>query len=177
MNNYVCEYTNETTKYSGPLAIVTYEGALNEDKEMEDANCFIQFANGATYRGGIACDKLQGRGRMTDPNTSSVYDGDWNEDRREGMATFTCGGETFTGNYLNNKRHGAGKEVDAAGNELTGVWVQGDVVSGKVEFADGGIYSGALNSLNERHGKGRYISPDGDVQDGFWIEDDFQGPV
>ena len=48
MNNYICEYTTEFNKYSGPYAIVSWSGSKDTEGRMQGSG-FIQYAGGMTY--------------------------------------------------------------------------------------------------------------------------------
>ena len=172
--NYVSPFNTETTKYTGPLAIVTYEGPKNAENQMHGEGRVL-FANGNTYVGGFRCDMLHGYGILTDRETGNVYEGEFEDDKRHGKAIFRYSGCVYEGEYRNNKRHGKGKETDNEGNIFDGEYENGDFIRGKVEYSNDDIYVGEYKD-DCRHGKGKFIRfDDGLMQDGMWIEDVFQG--
>ena len=83
--NYVSKYNTTNTKYTGPYAIVTYEGSRNHERQMhtqpnEQAN--ILFANGNTYCGGMKEDMLHGKGTLVDNENNSIFNGEFIGDER-----------------------------------------------------------------------------------------------
>lgn len=171
---FVSPYNTETTKYHGPLAVVTYEGSRNGENQMHGEGQVL-FANGSTYVGGFSHDMLNGYGVLTDEATGTVYSGHFKDDMRDGVAVFTYPGGTYEGEYVNNKRHGQGKETDDAGNVFIGQFENGDFVLGKIFYENGDIYVGACKD-DCRHGRGKLLRlEDGVELDGTWIEDEFQG--
>jgi hypothetical protein len=83
--NYVSKYNTENTKYTGPYAIVRYEGSRNHEKMMHtlpDEKANILFANGNTYCGGMKEDMLHGPGILTDVENHSVFNGEFVDDQR-----------------------------------------------------------------------------------------------
>ena len=123
--SYNSEYNTENVKYTGPYAIVRYEGEKIDNKM--NGLCKILFANSNTYEGYIKDDKLHGKGILIDNVNGSIYEGDFVEDRREGFGKFTYKGFNFLillnlllllyviggsyeGAYVNNKKNGEGIE-------------------------------------------------------------------
>ena len=89
--NYVSKYNTETTKYTGPYAIVTYEGSRNLERQMNTLpgeKAHILFANGNTYCGGMKNDMLHGSGLLMDVENNSVFNGEFVDDKR--YAEFYC---------------------------------------------------------------------------------------
>ena len=179
-NFYPSEFTTENTKFSGPLAIVSWSGERDGEHAMEGRGRIV-FASGAIYEGSVKKDMLHGEGTLTDPVTESVYCGSWVEDRREGQATFTHPFGTYTGGYKNNKRHGKGVETSNALGEpanitvtTTGNWADGELVKGRAVYADGSIYQGEFKD-DQRGGLGKLITADGDCLEGEFEDDEFKG--
>mmetsp|Transcript_20369 Transcript_20369/g.34099 ORF Transcript_20369/g.34099 Transcript_20369/m.34099 type:complete len:179 (-) Transcript_20369:1779-2315(-) len=172
---YVSKYNTEKVKYSGPLAVVTYEGPRNSDNQMNgEGKCL--FANGSTYEGGFFCDMLHGKGILRDEGGSAEYNGDFQNDKRHGMAVFTYDGGVYEGHYEENKRHGQGKETDSAGNIFEGLFQHGNFVKGKVYYSNDDIYVGEWNDdCGGRHGQGKFLRfEDGLELEGIWINDKYQ---
>jgi hypothetical protein len=69
--SYVSPFNTETTKYTGPMAIVKYEGEKIDDKMNGYGK--ILFANTNTYEGDIKMDKLHGKGKLIDTINNTVY--------------------------------------------------------------------------------------------------------
>jgi len=69
--SYVSPFNTETTKYSGPMAIVRYEGEKVDNKMNGYGK--ILFANTNTYEGDIKMDKLHGKGKLIDTVNNTVY--------------------------------------------------------------------------------------------------------
>lgn len=176
---YVSPYNTETTKYTGPLAVVNYEGGRidgpNGEKHMHGEGKIL-YANGATYIGTLKNDMLHGKGRLTSADGAQEYDGEFVDDKRHGFATFRFEGGTYTGFYKDNKRHGKGKETDNSGNTFEGEFVDGDAVHGQMEYENGDVYVGGMKD-DDRHGVGKFISCEhGVTQQGTWVDDEYQGP-
>jgi len=83
IGEFVSEHSSENTKYTGPMAIVSYEGPKAQSEEEGNKNTVMQtnpsepvgkvlYANNATYEGGFRQDMLHGFGVMRDP-MGSVY--------------------------------------------------------------------------------------------------------
>ena len=171
---YVSEYSTETTKYTGPFAIVKYDGLKNSENQME-GEAQVLFANGSTYFGHFHKDMMHGKGVLTSSDGSQQYEGDWFEDKRHGLAKFVYEGGVYTGFYKDNKRHGKGKEVDSVGNEFDGEYVDGEAVNGIMNYENGDIYVGEWKN-DSREGRGKFISIEtGKTFDGLWKDDDFLG--
>jgi hypothetical protein len=96
IGTYVSDYNTETTKYTGPLAIVQFTGSRNFENQMHGAG-EVLFANGSTYVGGFKNDMLHGYGVLTDKSTGTVYAGDFDEDKRHGKGSFTYPGGKYEG--------------------------------------------------------------------------------
>eukprot|EP00601_Ochromonadales_sp_CCMP2298_P020591 CAMPEP_0173322642 /NCGR_PEP_ID=MMETSP1143-20121109/30075_1 /TAXON_ID=483371 /ORGANISM="non described non described, Strain CCMP2298" /LENGTH=111 /DNA_ID=CAMNT_0014266519 /DNA_START=198 /DNA_END=530 /DNA_ORIENTATION=- len=78
---YLSPHNTETHKYTGPLAVVRYEGERNSDSQMHGQGKVL-FANGGVAGG---CQVW----------VCGVHDE----------------GGKYEGHYVNNKRHGEGKET------------------------------------------------------------------
>ncbi|KAJ1425285.1 hypothetical protein B484DRAFT_397961 [Ochromonadaceae sp. CCMP2298] len=169
---YLSPHNTETHKYTGPLAVVRYEGERNSDSQMHGQGKVL-FANGGTYEGEFRNDMLQGEGTMADPTGVQVYTGGWLADARCGYAVFTYEGGKYEGHYVNNKRHGEGKET-TMGNTFQGLYQEGEFTSGRVCYSNGDIYVGQMRD-DCRHGRGRFLSMEGVEQAGMWEEDVFVG--
>lgn len=94
--SYVSPFNTEKAKYTGPLAVVNYEGPKNAENQMHGEGRVL-FANGSTYVGGFCCDMLHGYGVLTDTIGGSVYSGEFKEDMRHGHAVFSYNGCIYEG--------------------------------------------------------------------------------
>lgn len=189
---YQSEYNSETTKYTGPLAIVKYEGPKNAEGQME-GDGEVLFANGSVYKGSFMKDMLHGFGVLKEKN-GTVYTGEFFEDKRQGKATFIYPGGRYEGNcysssipimltsnsnligeYFDNKRHGKGKEIGDDGNIFEVEFENGDFVRGKVQYSNDDLYIGEYKN-DCRHGQGKFIRFEDDaVFEGRWEDDQFMG--
>jgi len=95
---YVSPFNTETAKYTGPLAIVTYEGPRNIENQMH-GHGKILFANESTYEGELRNDMLNGYGTLTDTTTGNVYAGEFKDDMRHGDGVFTFAGGKYEGKF------------------------------------------------------------------------------
>lgn len=97
---FVSPFNTETSKYTGPLAIVSYEGPKNSENQMH-GHGKVLFANKSTYEGEFSCDMLNGTGVLTDTINGTVYSGEFKEDMRHGSAVFTYAGGKYEGKVVN----------------------------------------------------------------------------
>ena len=74
---YPSPHTTETSKYTGPLAIVTYEGPRNSEHQMCGEGKIL-FANDSTYEGALQKDMMHGYGELKGCD-GSIYSGEWFE--------------------------------------------------------------------------------------------------
>lgn len=93
---FVSPFNTETAKYTGPLAIVSYEGPKNAENQMHGTGKVL-FANKSTYEGEFCHDMLHGYGVLTDTVAGTVYAGEFKEDMRHGTAVFTYEGGKYEG--------------------------------------------------------------------------------
>src|SRR3954468_21107818 len=102
-------------EYTGPCANGLAEGA--------------GIARGrAEYRGEFHAGMKQGRGVKTWPN-GDRYEGDFVEDRKEGVGAYSYGrgpstGESYEGEWLADRRHGYGEYRWPTGDVYRGPWEQ-----------------------------------------------------
>lgn len=165
--------TETATKYTGPYAIVSWEGP----RDAANNNCMegvgkITFANTNTYEGEVSRDMLHGRGVLIDHENNTVFDGSFFEDKRNGDGCiFTHPFGRYEGSYRDNRRQGHGKEVDLNGNSFVGEFREGDFYEGKVSYADGEVYVGTMRQ-DMKEGWGKLLTVDGDLLEGEWKEDE-----
>ena len=115
-------YNTPTVKYTGPLSIVHYDGPRNRDNQMHGDGSVL-FANGSTYIGSFGddddviffplmdmhvCyyllvlltenDMLCGSGALSDPNSQSVYQGEF----RSRSCMYSMNGRSLCHGNVNN---------------------------------------------------------------------------
>lgn len=171
---YTSPYNTTSTKYTGPYAIVSWDGGRNAENAMEGFGNII-FANGNTYCGTVQNDMLHGEGTLTDSENGTVFIGVFVEDKRQGQAKFTHPLGAYEGEYFDNKCHGKGKETDIHGNTFEGEYEFGDAVRGKMVYSNGEIYVGEMQD-GDRHGEGKYWTDDGELLEGLFSHDEYLGP-
>lgn len=106
----------------------------------------------------------------------NVYDGDWNNDIKEGDGKMTyVNGDVYEGSWEYDVIEGDGKMTYANGDVYEGSW-RNDVRDGKgkMTYINKNVYDGEWNN-NVRDGKGTMTFENGDVYDGDWDDDGDQG--
>ena len=170
---YVSEFNTASTKYTGPYAIVSWDGLRDSEGRMNGVGKIV-FASGSTYEGSVRNDMMWGEGVLTDTLTNSVYSGSWVEDRREGIGKLKHQYGEYCGEYFNNKRHGQGKESDTEG-VFEGIFNDGERVSGRMNYLSGAFYIGEMKD-DLKHGVGKFIDEDGELFQGRFEDDEYKGP-
>jgi len=170
---YVSEFNTASTKYTGPYAIVSWDGPRDSEGHMNGLGKIV-FASGSTYEGNVRDDMMWGEGVLADTLTNSVYSGSWVEDRREGFGRLQHEHGEYVGNYLSNKRHGQGKESDVEGT-FEGLFNNGERVSGRMNYLSGAVYIGELKD-DLKHGLGKFIDEEGELYVGRFEGDEYKGP-
>lgn len=90
----------------------------------------------AQYKGGFRAGRKHGRGVKIWPSSGDRYEGDFVDDRKEGVGAYTWGtrsvwaGEKYSGNYLDDRRHGFGVYEWPSGDRYAGPW-ENDVITGQ----------------------------------------------
>ena len=89
----------------------------------------------AAYKGGFRAGRKHGKGAKIWPSSGDRYEGDFIDDRKEGVGTYTWGprsgwaGEKYSGSYLNDRRDGFGVYEWPGGDRYTGSWAK-DAITG-----------------------------------------------
>lgn len=89
----------------------------------------------ARYNGAFKAGKKHGKGIKVWPATGDRYEGDFNDDRKQGTGTYFWGensawpGEKYYGAYLNDQRHGYGTYEWSDTDRYVGAWAN-DVATG-----------------------------------------------
>ena len=124
--------------------------------------------------GGVAGRLRHGHGVIR-YESGTVYDGQWQNDRRSGFGkmTFECG-DTYEGQWQDGRYHGKGKYCSSSGgDEYDGEW-KADKPHGFGRYwtrSSGDVFEGQwANGMRE--GKGKEITKNGDVYEGTWECDD-----
>lgn len=119
---------------------------MQAPEEEEKVAKFV-WEDGSTYEGGwsavpdpaaepveaaegeeapAAAEKKVRHGTGTFATGDYTYDGDWVEDKMEGVGTFTfAGGATYEGEWVADRYHGLGKYTGADGSSYEGQWSEG----------------------------------------------------
>lgn len=90
----------------------------------------------ATYKGAFRAGRKHGKGVKTWPASGDRYEGEFNDDGKQGVGTYIWGprsawaGETYTGSYINDRRDGFGVYEWPSGDRYAGTW-KNDVVTGQ----------------------------------------------
>jgi len=141
----------------------------------------ISYKNGDHYNGEITIDfKRHGVGIMLFAD-SSIYKGNWSEDKRHGKGKYIYQTKIFSlekeyhGDWKDDKFDGDGIMRYANGDVYTGDWIQGvKEGKGEMKYADGRRYRGDWFE-GERSGNGEMIENDGVVYKGEFSQDDRSG--
>lgn len=147
------------------VANFTYEG---ETIQTDNAGTKMEVF------GGVAGRLRHGHGVIR-YESGTVYDGQWQNDRRSGFGkmTFECG-DTYEGQWQDGRYHGKGKYCSSSGgDEYDGEW-KADKPHGFGRYwtrSSGDVFEGQwANGMRE--GKGKEITKNGDVYEGTWECDD-----
>ncbi len=90
----------------------------------------------AEYKGGFRAGRKHGKGMKSWPSSGDRYEGEFLDDRKEGIGTYTWGprsvwaGEKYAGGYLNDRRNVSGVYEWPGGDRYSGTW-KNDVITGQ----------------------------------------------
>ncbi len=82
----------------------------------------------ALYDGSFSAGKKHGRGTKSWPASGDHYEGEFVDDRKEGIGIYTWGhssawpGEKYSGRFINDMRHSLGTYEWPGGDRYTGPW-------------------------------------------------------
>ena len=131
----------------------------------------LSYADGSTYEGQVSAEGVpHGRGVMRFSD-GTVYDGEWENDEREGRGDERYMGDVYSGGWHRDKKHGKGIHRYANGDAFEGEFAEGKRAGhGKYVYADGATFVGAYEA-DSRCGWGveRYAS--GAVFEGHFRDD------
>ncbi len=153
---------------------LVYQGDF-ENGKMSGKGSFF-YSNGDYYEGEVRESGMRhGSGlyvQVGENNVNSIYDGDWQRNRRYGSGTFVhSSGSNYTGDFHEDMRHGRGilQHVDGfiiegtfQKNELNGRGICTDESGGRYE----GLWRDGL-----KDGRGTYIFANGAVIEGRFSRD------
>ena len=136
----------------------------------------IIYPNGDYYEG--QCDKglKSGSGRFSTFDSSLTYEGQWANDKQNGVGKESSqDGTVYEGSFFNNAKTGKGKF-----HWTDGSWYVGDLLNGEIDgdgeyhWSDGRWYKGQWKD-GKMHGKGEFGSSDGKSYIGDYIQDKREG--
>eukprot|EP00037_Helgoeca_nana_P002451 m.33940 g.33940 ORF g.33940 m.33940 type:complete len:372 (+) comp12605_c0_seq2:97-1212(+) len=172
------ERSSRSQTKSGGRAHLNNSGRARGTKELIGTN----FGDVCTYTGELLDGKADGQGRLVFPN-GTVYDGAFQNDRRNGFGTSTFidddGTETYAGEWRDGKRHGRATFTFADGDVYEGAFMDNDRTGrGTLYFNSGDnagdVYVGDFVD-SEYHGRGRYTRANGTYYDGGYKHDSKDG--
>ena len=86
------------------------------------------------YVGEVSNGVPNGLGRMTNPDYSTSYVGEWKDALFDGQGTWTFSfGGKYVGEHKNNALHGKGIMTRPDGHEFKGIWIDGEIVGKQFE--------------------------------------------
>lgn len=137
----------------------------------------INYDNGDAYIGEHNyIGQRHGKG-MYKWHTGEVYDGEWWEDRQQGMgkSKHKTGQYRYIGEWYYGKEHGKGILHATSGDIYDGEMKHGQIHGvGNLKFANGVVYSGE-HANGRRNGVGLYTWPSGETYHGEWMNDKRNG--
>uniref|UniRef100_A0A7S3PET0 MORN repeat-containing protein 5 n=1 Tax=Aplanochytrium stocchinoi TaxID=215587 RepID=A0A7S3PET0_9STRA len=149
---------NSTTGEDGsPVGLLehmeVYKG-FSKDAERNGYG-ICAYANGYVYEGQWLHGLMEGRGIITDPRGSIVYQGEFVKNRISGVGTFFFdNGDRFDGEWHEGFMHGYGEYDEACGKTYVGEWLKGKRHGhGKITLKDGSFYDGEWGD-DKPHGRG-----------------------
>ena len=131
------------------------------------------FSNGSVYEGDFKLGEFCGKGKYIDKITNEVYEGDWEDNKRNGEGVLSLpDGTTYSGSFVNHKRNGFGKYTSSSGNQYEGQWVDNKIEGkGKMVYANGDMYEGEFVD-GKKQGVGTIVWVDSGLSvTGEWKDD------
>lgn len=117
---------------------------------------------------------MSGNGKYYYKN-GAIYEGQFKDDKFNGLGTFSYKGEEYKGNFKNSIFEGYGVLKFANGNIYEGNFSQGNIEGkGKMTFYDGNIYSGDWTK-EKMSGNGKYYFKNGTKYEGQFNEGKING--
>lgn len=185
-DQYEGEWRLDAMNGSGSLKLaigVNYTGTFLEGRFNGIGK--LVFTHGDSYEGGFLAGLRSGRG--TSVSGDNVYEGDWKEDKKQGVGKLSIRGKlVYEGHWLADRREGKGTAYYPFGQEYVGMW-KDDRPNGSgtqyVVLAEGQtlkLYEGEMVN-GKRHGKGVYYyanhhgGEESDRYEGEFADDLFHG--
>jgi hypothetical protein len=129
--------SNDLTAQSGNAFLYVFVGNFADNSPIKGT---YKFSNGDTYTGDVDADgSFEGPGEYNTADGCSIK-GNFNKNKVNGAAEFTCDQYKFTGIFLDNVP-----------------------THGTMQFYDGDFYIGDLDKAGKRTGQGEYHWKNGDV--------------
>jgi len=131
----------------------TYVGALDENGGIDDGKGVFTWANRAKYDGEYKDGLMHGFGVFTLLDGSSVFEGQFKNDRKHKGTLTSSDGSVFEGQFINNQKH-----------------------KGTLTSPDGSVYKGYFKN-NRKHGRGHLTLSNGTVLIGNFNQDRPPNPI
>ena len=174
VNNIIIKYNNNNIKYIGPLKdrfaegngkyyskeynnTIIYEGNFHKGCPNGKGTKYYYKGNEKIgyYNGFWIKSNRSGQGEMHNYTEGSIYEGLWENDKKNGNGTLNySNGDYYIGGFKNDKFDGKGK--------------------GKIHYPNGDLYEGEFKD-GKRHGKGKLNYSNGDYHIGGFENDKFDG--
>lgn len=131
------------------------------------------------YFGDFKEGKKSGKGTMysKDERLNNIsYEGNWQNDLRNGQGIEKTYVGTYDGNWKNDKKSGKGKITfnSSIYSYYDGNWENDKINNGAMKYANGDFYEGDWKN-EYRDGKGKQTYSNGDSYDGEWSKDKKNG--
>ncbi|CAD8084347.1 unnamed protein product [Paramecium sonneborni] len=162
-----------------------YVGQFQQDKRHGKG--YIEYSNGDTYDGYFQNDLFEGQGKYTHKDQISFYDGNWNQNQRNGEGKEQGIDENrkwkFEGQFLNNMRQGKGKLIIEEFCEINGDFEKNFPKNAQItyfeqKFTEHQSYIGDLGVNNEMEmiyeGTGKLTLRNNQVIEGQFKEHKYQ---
>jgi hypothetical protein len=115
--------------------LVNKDGCPIRDDEdgsiIESEDDFQLYYEDGTYTGSIRNGKRHGYGTFRRSNGREIYEGQWKDDKRNGLGTLDMRTAIYEGQWLNNRPHGQGTLTLFHGETYMGKWNNGCLNSGQ----------------------------------------------
>lgn len=152
-----------------------YTGNWEYDK-MQGQGIYI-FSNGSILMGYFLNNKLTGKGKIIDTKTSTYYEGEILQNRRQGQGKMEYkDGSVYFGEFKDNLKNGHGKFQFKDKSIYRGSFIKDKIegygkldhnILGELVYEDGRYYKGQYKD-SIKHGKGSQL-----LKEGVYYEGDF----
>lgn len=135
----------------------------------------MEYPDGDVYEGDFQRGRRHGIGTYFKAESSTRYEGQWEDDAMHGEGVFYYALEKYVGQWQNNERHGEGLFYYENGSRYQGQWrFDKRYGQGEMNYSSGGVYIGQWSN-DVREGQGKMIYADESVYEGCWVDDLRQG--